>query len=302
MSVNPTALEERGPGAPVARREAAGRQIALLTTLAMICFAGNSLLCRLALRGGAIDASSFTAVRLGSAALVMAVLAHLGSRERSHAGSWISALALFGYAIAFSLAYVQIGAGLGALLLFGAVQLTMIGWGLARGERPGRAEWSGLALAMVGLLLLTNPSVSGSPLGGMGLMLLAGVGWGTYSLRGRRATDPLRTTAANFVRTVPLVLVLVGISFLVERPHLSATGVIAGVASGAITSGIGYAIWYRALSGLSALQAATVQLTVPVIAALGGVAFLGERITLRLLGAGALVLGGIAVVIFSRSR
>jgi drug/metabolite transporter (DMT)-like permease len=302
MSVNPSALQARNPGVTPPRHAASGREIALLTTLAMVCFAGNSLLCRLALRGGAIDASSFTAVRLGSAALMMAVLVRLGSKARSDGGSWTSALALFGYAIAFSLAYIQIGAGLGALLLFGMVQLTMIGWGLVKGEHPGRSEWSGLALALIGLLLLTNPSVSGSPLGGMALMLLAGVGWGTYSLRGRRAADPLQTTASNFARTVPMVLVLVAISFLVERPHLSTPGVVAAVASGAITSGIGYAIWYRALSGLTALQAATVQLTVPVIAALGGVAFLGERITLRLLGAGALVLGGIAVVIFSRNR
>ena len=298
MSVSPATVEER----PTGHRELSGREIVLLTTLAMVCFAGNSLLCRLALRGGAIDASSFTAVRLGSAAVVMAVLARLGGHGRPHAGSWLSALALFGYAIAFSLAYIQIGAGLGALLLFGSVQMTMIGWGLVKGEHPGPAEWSGLALALVGLLLLTNPSVSGSPLGGMALMLLAGVGWGAYSLRGRRTANPLQTTASNFARTLPLVLPMVAISFLVERPHLSTTGVAAGVASGAVTSGIGYAIWYRALSKLTALQAATVQLTVPVIAALGGVAFLGERITLRLLGAGALVLGGIAVVIFSRSR
>ena len=302
MSVNPSTLDARRTDVSRPRHAPAAREIALLTTLAMICFAGNSLLCRLALRGGAIDAPSFTAVRLGSAALMMAALARLGSRGRSHAGSWMSALVLFGYAITFSLAYVQIGAGLGALILFGAVQLTMIAWGLAKGERPGSTEWSGLALALVGLLLLTNPSVSGSPLGGMALMLLAGVGWGIYSLRGRGAADPLGITASNFARTVPLVLVLVGVSFLVERPHLSTTGVVTAVVSGAITSGIGYVIWYRALSGLTALQAATVQLTVPVIAALGGVAFLGERITLRLLGAGALVLGGIAVVIFSRSR
>jgi drug/metabolite transporter (DMT)-like permease len=295
-------MEDRPTPSGAGHRESTGREIALLTTLAMICFAGNSLLCRLALRGGAIDAPSFTAVRLGSAALVMAVLARLGGQGRAHGGSWTSAAVLFGYAIAFSLAYVQIGAGLGALLLFGAVQLTMIGWGLVKGERPGPAEWSGLALALVGLLLLTNPSVSGSPPGGMALMLLAGLAWGVYSLRGRRAADPLQTTASNFARTVPLVLVMVAVSFVVERPHLSITGVLAGIASGAVTSGIGYVIWYRALSRLSALQAATVQLTVPVIAALGGVAFLGEQITLRLLGAGALVLGGIAVVILSRGR
>ncbi len=274
----------------------------LLTALAMVCFAGNSLLCRLALRSQAIDPASFTAVRLGSAAVVMAVLARVGGRGRAHGGSWTSAVVLFVYAIAFSLAYVQIGAGLGALLLFGAVQITMIGWGLVQGERPDSAEWSGLALAILGLLVLTHPAVSGSPLGGMALMLLAGVGWGTYSLRGRRSSDPLQTTAANFVRTVPLVLVMVAISVAIDRPHLSAKGVAAGVASGAITSGIGYAIWYRALSQLTALQAGTVQLTVPVLAAAGGVLFLGERVTLELVGAAALILGGIAVVILSRSR
>ncbi|HET6898879.1 MAG TPA: DMT family transporter, partial [Vicinamibacteria bacterium] len=164
------------------------------------------------------------------------------------------------------------------------------------------AEWSGLALAILGLLVLTHPSVSGSPLGGMALMLLAGVGWGTYSLRGRRSGDPLQTTAANFVRTVPMVLVMVAISFAVEHPHLSTTGVLAGVASGAITSGIGYAIWYRALTGLSALQAATVQLTVPVIAAAGGVLFLGEQVTLELVGAAVLILGGIALAVLNRGR
>jgi len=302
MSVSPSRLEGRTPELETGHREPTPRELALLTTLAMICFAGNSLLCRLALRGGAIDASSFTAVRFGSAALVMGVLAWLGARGRPHGGSWISAAVLFGYAIAFSLAYVQIGAGLGALLLFGAVQLTMIGWGLVKGERPGAAEWSGLALALLGLLLLTNPSVSGAPAAGIVLMLLAGLGWGIYSLRGRRAADPLQTTASNFARTVPFLLVMVAVSFLVERPHLSTTGVVAGLVSGAVTSGIGYVIWYRALSKLSALKAATVQLTVPVIAALGGVAFLGEQITLRLLGAGVLVLGGIAVVILSRGR
>lgn len=274
----------------------------LLTAGAMVCFAGNSLLCRLALRNGAIGPVSFTAVRLGSAAVVMAVLARLARRGRAHGGSWTSAAVLSGYAISFSLAYVQIGAGLGALLLFGAVQMTMIGWGLAQGERPGSGQWSGLALAIVGLLVLTHPGVSGAPLTGIVLMLLAGVGWGTYSLRGRRAADPLQTTAANFVRTLPFVAVMVAVSLVLEHPRLSSTGVAAGVASGAITSGVGYVIWYRALSGLGALQAASVQLTVPVLAAAGGVLFLGEHVTLELVGAAALILGGLAAVIFSRGR
>lgn len=274
----------------------------LLTAAAMVCFAGNSLLCRLALRNGAVDPTSFTAIRLGSAALVMAVLAWLAGRGREHGGSWTSAAVLSGYAIAFSLAYVQIGAGLGALLLFGAVQITMIGWGLVQGERPGVAQWAGLALAIVGLGVLTHPGVSGAPLTGVVLMLLAGVGWGTYSLRGRRAADPLQTTAANFLRTLPFVALMVAVSLVLAPPRLSTSGVAAAVASGAVTSGVGYVIWYRALSGLNALRAASVQLTVPVLAAAGGVLFLGEHVTLELVGAAVLILGGLAAVIFSRGR
>lgn len=278
------------------------RNIAFLTTLAMICFAGNSLLCRLALRGGGIDAASFTTVRLGSAALVMSVLARLLSQTRAHGGSWTSAIVLFVYAIAFSLSYVQIGAGIGALLLFGTVQVTMIGWGLMQGERPRLLEWVGIVLAVVGLVLLTRPGVSGSPLSGMALMIVAGIGWGIYSLRGRRSADPLQTTAANFVRTIPMVLSLVAVSFAVERPHLSTVGVAAGIASGGLTSGIGYVLWYRALSKLTAVQAASVQLTVPVLAALGGILLLGEGLTVRLVGAAVLILGGIALAIFEHAR
>jgi drug/metabolite transporter (DMT)-like permease len=278
------------------------RKVALLTSVAMVCFAGNSLLCRLALKGAAIDPASFTVVRFGSAALVLALLAHLGGPEREHGGSWASAAVLFLYAITFSLAYVKIGAGLGALLLFGAVQFTMIGWGLVQGERPKALEWLGLLMALAGLLFLTRPGVSGAPPAGIALMVVAGVGWGVYSLHGRRSADPLRTTAANFVRMVPMLAVLVAVSFLVERPHLSTPGVTAGIASGVLTSGIGYVIWYRALSGLTALQAASVQLSVPVIAAAGGVALLGERLTLRLVGAAVLILGGIALAIVEHAR
>jgi drug/metabolite transporter (DMT)-like permease len=273
----------------------------LLTTAAMICFAGNSLLCRLALRTGAIDAVSFTAVRLVSAAAVMGFLVRVSGQVRAHAGSWSSALALFGYAIGFSIAYLQIGAGIGALLLFGAVQITMIGWALLRGERPGAVQWIGIALAVGGLVLLTRPGTSGSPLLGMALMLAAGVGWGTYSLRGRGSSNPLQTTAANFLRTLPLVALMVPIGLAIAPAHLTARGVALGIASGGVTSGIGYAIWYRALAKLTAVQAASVQLTVPVLAAAGGVALLGEQITLRLLAAAVLTLGGIGLTIVRRT-
>jgi drug/metabolite transporter (DMT)-like permease len=178
----------------------------------------------------------------------------------------------------------------------------MIGWGLLKGERPRAAEWVGILLAVVGLVLLTRPGISGSPLGGMALMLVAGVGWGAYSLRGRGSADPLQTTATNFVRTVPMVAAMVAISFVVEHPHLSTTGVAAAIASGGVTSGIGYVIWYRALSRLTAVQAASVQLTVPVIAAAGGILFLSERLTLRVVGAAALILGGIGLAIYEHAR
>jgi len=276
--------------------------VALLTAVTMVCFAGNSLLCRLALRGGGIDPASFTAVRLGAAAAVMSVLARLAGGARAPAGSWTSAAVLFGYAIAFSLAYVQIDAGLGALLLFGAVQVTMVGWGILRGERPGTVEWMGLLVALGGLAVLSHPGTSVSSPVGVGLMLLSGAAWGTFSLRGRQNPDPLQATAAIFVRTLPLVAVLVAIAFVVNHPHLSLSGVVAGLVSGGVTSGLGYVLWYRALTRLTALQAASVQLTVPVLAALGGVAFLGERPTLRLVGAAVLILGGIALSIVAHTR
>src|SRR5262249_45745831 len=276
--------------------------LAVLTSVTMVCFAGNSLLSRLALRGGGIDAASFTAVRLGAAAVVLSVLARLAGAARAPAGSWTSAAVLFGYAIAFSLAYVQIDAGVGALLLFGAVQVTMVGWGIIRGERPGAAEWAGLLVALLGLVLLSHPGTSASPLGGVPLMFLAGVGWGIFSLRGRRSDDSLQATAAIFARTLPFVAAMVAVAFVVNHPHLSLPGVVAGVVSGGVTSGLGYVLWYRALSRLTALQAASVQLTVPVLAALGGVVFLGERPTLRLLGGAALVLGGIALSIVAHVR
>lgn len=280
------------------------RVVALLTIAAMSSFAANSLLCRAALRTSSIDPASFTIVRLLSGAAVLAFL--VWARDRHEAptkpsgGSFASAFALFAYAAAFSFAYVQLDAGTGALILFGAVQLTMVGWGLFRGERPRANEWIGFLVALVGLVILTFPSLTSPPLLGASLMLTAGVAWGIYSLRGRGIADPLRVTAANFERAVPFTLALLGWLAFAPGPRGSTTGALLAIASGALASGIGYSVWYAALRGLSATRAGIVQLAVPVVAASGGVVFLGETPSLRLLAAGAAILGGIALATLQR--
>ncbi|MFI8744820.1 EamA family transporter [Pseudomonas sp. NPDC077186] len=275
-------------------------RILLLTALAMLAFAGNSLLCRLALRETAIDAASFTAIRLVSGALTLWLLLRLRAPRQPMAGSWPGALALFAYAAAFSFAYLRLDTGVGALLLFGAVQLSMLLWGLWRGERLGLAASLGTALAAGGLLALLLPGASAPPLTAALLMLLAGIAWGGYSLLGRGQGDPLAVTAGNFLRAAPLALLLA----LALLPRLSwdAPGLLYAVLSGAVTSGVGYAIWYSALPGLRASQAATVQLSVPILAALGGALLLGEALSLRLLLSASAVLGGIALVLGSRQR
>ncbi len=271
-----------------------------LTTLAMIAFAGNSLLCRIALKDTAIDAASFTAIRLASGAITLWLLARAGRAARSGAGNWLSAAALFGYAAAFSFAYLTLSAGTGALLLFGAVQATMIGHGMWSGERLRPIQLAGLALALGGLVGLVLPGLSAPPLIGSLLMIAAGIAWGIYSLRGRGAGDPIRVTAGNFLRAVPITLAL---SLAMHGgASLDPRGAAYAVASGALASGIGYAIWYSALPRLKATSAATVQLSVPVLAALGGIAFLGEAVSLRLVLASAAILGGIALVILERRR
>ncbi|NMG50371.1 EamA family transporter [Azoarcus communis] len=270
-------------------------RVLLLTVVAMLAFAANSLLCRIALRETGIDAASFTTLRIASGALVLWLIVRARRGDIGRQGSWGSAAALFVYAAAFSYAYLSLPAAVGALLLFGAVQATMIGYGLVRGERFSGRQTVGLVLAAGGLLGLLLPGVSAPPLQGAVLMIVAGVAWGLYSLRGRRGGDPTASTAGNFVRALPFALVL-SLSML---PHasLAADGVLYALASGALASGLGYAIWYAALPGLRATQAATVQLSVPVIAAFGGALFLGEAITLRLVLASVAVLGGIALVI-----
>ena len=273
-------------------------RVALLTALAMAAFAANSLLCRAALRHTAMDPASFTTLRLlAGAGATWALVRSLGGAGggQARAGSWASALALFVYAATFSFAYLTLPAGMGALLLFGAVQATMILYGRWRGERLRPAQGAGLALALLGLLWLLAPGRTAPPLGGALLMLTAGVAWGVYSLRARGAGDPGRATAGNFLRAVPLAL---GLSLaLLPWARLDRAGVVYALLAGGLASGLGYALWYAALGGLKAASAAAVQLSVPVLAALAGVALLGEPVTARLLVASAAVLGGIALVL-----
>ena len=276
-------------------------QTIALTAAAMLAFASNSLLCRLALRQGGIDPASFASIRLVSGAITLAVIVRLRS-ERSSPGhaDWRAAAMLFAYVAFFSFAYLTLPAGTGALILFGAVQLTMFSVGLRSGEMFGPIAWLGFALAVAGLAYLVSPGVAAPPPLGAALMAIAGVAWGVYSLRGRGVADPLAATAGNFARAVPAALVL---SLLfVGHAYADAPGVALAIASGALTSGIGYVIWYAALSNLSAMRAATVQLSVPLIAAFGGVVFLSEAVTPRLAAASAAILGGIAMVLFSRSQ
>ncbi|PPV36942.1 EamA family transporter [Ectopseudomonas oleovorans] len=275
-------------------------RILLLTCLAMLAFAGNSLLCRLALRETEIDAASFTAIRLLSGALTLWLLLKLRQTGQPIAGNWPGALALFTYAAAFSFAYLQLDTGVGALLLFGAVQLSMLLWGLLRGERLGLGASLGTALAMAGLLALLLPGASAPPLLAALLMLLAGVAWGAYSLLGRGQGDPLAVTTGNFLRAAPLAVLLALV--LLSQLNWDGPGLFYAVLSGALTSGVGYAIWYSALPGLRASQAATVQLSVPILAALGGSLLLSEALSLRLTLSAVAVLGGIALVLGSRQR
>ena len=273
---------------------------ALLAVVAMLAFAGNSLLCRLALKGSSIDAASFTAVRLLSGALVLALIVRLRSGALSASGDWPSALALFVYAAGFSAAYLQLSTATGALLLFGAVQVTMIAFGLWRGERLRALQWLGLAAACAGLVEMLLPGLASPPLSGSLLMVSAGVAWGVYSLRGRGKGDATAVTAGNFWRAAILALLLSLLTL--GSLHVEQSGLVLAVASGALASGLGYAIWYTALRSLSPTTAASIQLTVPAIAALGAVLFLGEAVTLRLLITSVVILGGVALVIWGKAR
>jgi drug/metabolite transporter (DMT)-like permease len=276
------------------------RQAALATASALVCFTANSILCRFALADGAIDAATFTAIRLIGGAAALAVLVR--GRGLLRGGSTRSALALFAYAAPFSFAYLELGAGVGALVLFACVQLTMIGFGIVRGERPSALAWLGLILATGGLVALTLRGADAPDPASTALMAVAGASWGVYSLRGRGvAGNALGATASNFVRTVPLAVALAVIAVLRSAVVLSPRGVALALASGVLASGLGYSLWYLALPRLSATRAAVLQLLVPILGAASGVVFLGEALSLRLVLSGAAILGGVGLVIRAKS-
>lgn len=266
----------------------------------MIAFAANSLFCRVALRQTTIDPASFTFIRIFSGAVALWLIMKSRKAEWADGGNWLSALSLFAYAAAFSFAYVSLSAGTGALLLFGAVQVTMIVWGLLHRERLRLRQLLGLGLALSGFVALLWPGLSAPPFGGSVLMLGAGLAWGIYSLRGKTAIHPANETAGNFIRAAPFAAVLSMALFPWAR--FDQAGIGYAILSGAVTSGLGYVIWYAALPGLKTASAATVQLAVPVLAAVGGILLLGEPLTLRLLFASIVVLGGIALVVIGPSR
>jgi drug/metabolite transporter (DMT)-like permease len=273
-------------------------RVPLLTALAMLAFASNSLLCRLALRETAIDAASFTSIRLASGALMLVVILRLRGVGATTGGSWPMAIMLSAYAVFFSFAYRDLSAATGALLLFGAVQLSMMGYGLWTGERLRGAKLLGLGIAVAGLVVLLLPGLAAPPPFAAALMLLAGAAWGVYSILGRSAGEPIAATGGNFLRSVPFAALLVLVT--AGNETVDYEGTLYAVLSGAVTSGLGYVLWYAALPALRATSAATIQLSVPAIAAIGGAVLLAEPITARLLLASAAILGGIALTIHKK--
>lgn len=274
----------------------------LWTTLALVAFAANSVLCRLALGEQVIDAVSFTVIRLLSGAVALWIIIQLSRNKAAPPGQgiWLSAFMLFVYAACFSLAYVTLETGTGALVLFGAVQLTLITAALISGDQLQRLEWAGMVTAFAGFVYLVLPNLSTPSFSGFSLMTLAGMAWGGYTFLGRGSRNPLADTARNFNRSLPFVLLLMLIG--IRNAHLELAGVWLAVLSGAVASGVGYTVWYMALRGLSSTQAAVAQLSVPLIAALGGIVFVHETVSLRLLLAAAMILGGTLLVAAGRRR
>ncbi len=273
-----------------------------LTLLSLLAFAGNSLLCRIALKQTPIDPTSFVAIRLLSGALILWLVLYLQRQSRNLEGSWFGALALLAYAMTFAFAYSQIPAGTGALLLFASIQISMILYGLVIGERLSFVQSIGVAFAVSGLVMLMLPSVGAPPLFYGFLMIVSGIAWSAYSVAGRGSRNPASATAGNFIRATPIALVLFFLQFQASHVDLDPTGVIYAVASGAVTSGLGYILWYAALKELKVTHAATVQLSVPVLTAFGGALFLGEAVTQLLVAASALIILGVSLVVLVKRR
>ena len=272
----------------------------LFTGLAMVAFAANSILCRLALRDATIDPATFSTIRLAAGAGMLVAVTRLTRQPSGREGSWLSAGLLFAYAVPFALAYVNLTTGTGALILFGSVQLTMMFAALWMGERPHLLQWTGLALALAGLIYLMLPGLEAPSPAAAALMTTAGMAWGLYSLKGRGVADPLQQTSNNFVRAVPLAI---GVNLAAFASiHAEPRGIALAVASGAVSSGLGYVVWYAALRGLTATRAAVVQLGVPVLTAGAGIVLLSEVVSTRMLTATPLVLGGIGLAVMGRER
>ena len=273
----------------------------LYTTIALLAFAANSVICRYALKDNAIDPGMFTSIRLSSGALILVILVFASKERRNEKskGSWVSAAMLFLYAAAFSYAYVSLETGIGALIIFGVVQITMISSSIISGYKLSLIEWLGIILALSGFLYLLLPGASAPSLTGFLLMTLSGIGWGIYSLRGKNSKHPLVDTAYNFLRSLPFLVLL--FYFLAQESHFTTEGVFLALLSGIVTSGLGYTIWYLALRDLNSIQASIVQLLVPVLAAIGGIIFIGEFISFRLTASSLMILGGIVLLILKKN-
>jgi drug/metabolite transporter (DMT)-like permease len=275
--------------------------VVFLTAFTLVAFAANSLFCRMALGGHLIDPVSFTTFRLASGALILTPISHLAGESKKWQkgkGSWCSGFVLFVYAAAFSLAYVSLSTGIGALVLFGAVQVTMIGVALKSGENLRAVQWLGLAAAIGGLVCLVLPGISApNPLGAL-LMCISGMAWGVYSIRGKNVSAPVAMTTGNFTRSAPMAILASAVTF--STVHLESLGILLALISGVVTSGLGYILWYMALRHLTTTQASVLQLMVPVLAAYGGVTFLSEQASVRLIASSALILGGVALVVMRR--
>ncbi len=276
-----------------------------LTAIALVAFAANSVLCRMALGDDLVDPVTFTAIRLSGGAIALSLIFWMTRKKESSQlleGAWRSAIALYGYALAFSLAYVSLSSGTGALILFGAVQITMLLAAFRSGEQMGAIQWTGFCVAIAGIIYLVSPGIAAPDLKGALLMMISGMAWGMYSIAGKSVKSPIAMTTGNFIRAAIMMVPTSIIALVLAMSSVSTYGVALALTSGVVTSGMGYVIWYKVVPMLTTTQAAVVQLLVPLLAALGGVIFIGEQFTVRLALASLLILGGVVLSIFAKKN